>query len=195
MLFAVPSEASTRGLFCGADHPGSGALETAQRSPVSRKLLRYLLPTAVGVVLFVTPLAVAMDPGLRPWMAPFAGDHSWLVLVSLVFILFGRLITMLAAWQLRSCARRGDQSLQVTGLFRRSRNPILVGLYLFYAGNCIWLPSAVTWGGFSLYVWAMHHRVLMEEGLLLARFKGEYLAYFERVPRYVGVLRRAPEHR
>jgi len=149
----------------------------------------------VGVGLFVFPLAVAADSDLRSWTVPFLQDAPRLAPAALALIWVGRLVTSLAAWQLHSCARRGDRSLQRTGLFRYSRNPILVGLYLFYAGNCLWLPSVMTCGGFGLYAWSMHRRVLMEEGFLLAKFKAEYHAYLERVPRYLGGLRRMSDRR
>lgn len=194
-VFAVPSEASTLQILTGEAETGGGELAAARRRSTLFKLFCYLLPTALGVVLFVLPLVVTIAPVSRGWILALTDEDSTLVVVGLVMILIGRIVTELAVHQLRGGMRQDYQPLQRNGLFGLSRNPILVGMYLFYLGNCVWLTSPLLWAGFLLYTFNMHRRVLMEEGFLRARFGEEYLTYVASVPRYVGLLRSSSENR
>ena len=58
-LFPIPSEASTLDLLThGGDGTASGALSQARDRSIAAKLLLFLLPTAIGVVLFLMPLVL-----------------------------------------------------------------------------------------------------------------------------------------
>ncbi len=194
-VFAIPSEASTLQLMTGETAVGSQRLASARRRTVAAKLLRYLLPTAIGVTLFLLPLAVACWPAVRPWTLVVAAESRTGVVAGLALILAGRLLTFTAVLHLRRRLRGGEHRLQRGGIFGVSRNPILVGMYLFYLGNCLWLPTPLLWAGFVLYVINMHRRVLMEEGFLEARFGADYIGYRSAVPRYVGFRRSSSDTR
>jgi len=194
-IFPVPSEASTMRILNEGDHLDGVDPQNARRRSTARKLLEFLLPTTVVMVLFVLPLLVAWDPRLRPWTFPLSDGTPEFVMTGLGLIFVGRLVTGFAVLQLYRALGHDGPSLQCAGPFRFSRNPILVGLYLFYIGNCVWLPSPMIWGGFVLYAWSMHRRVLMEEGVLRTRFQGNYLDYMASVPRYLGIPRRPSQPR
>ena len=190
---AVPSEASTLQLFtkeAGTD--GGGRLAGARSRSFLGKVVCYFLPTALGVVMFVAPLAVACWPPLTEWALPIVdtrGDGPIgpvLIWTGLALVFAGRILTTVAALQLRRRHHRGDHALQPGGLFAVSRNPILLGMYLFYLGNCVWLPSPMLWAGFVPYAWNMHRRVLIEEDFLRTRLGHRYVDYLASAPRYVG---------
>jgi protein-S-isoprenylcysteine O-methyltransferase Ste14 len=76
-------------------------------------------------------------------------------------------------------------SLKVNGLFRFSRNPMYVGVYttvvgsILYTGNLILLIV-------GLYIIFVHHRIILAEEVFLRReFGDEYVAYTQRVRRYL----------
>lgn len=192
-LFALPSEASTLQLFTGEAEPGDQRLAEARRRPAWVKALCYLLPTALGVLCFLLPLAVLFWPPLAELLLPLPDWPAVMTAGGLGLILAGRLLCTVAVFQLRRQHRRGQHELQPKGLFRFTRNPILLGMYLFYLGNCLWLPSPFLAAGFWLYTWNMHRRVLMEEDFLSARLGAAYRAYLAAVPRYLGIPRRGSE--
>ena len=194
-VFAIPSEASTLQILGKREAATGGNLARARAQRLLSKVWRYFLPTAVGVLLFVLPLCVAIFPALRDYaLCPLDTGSSGLV-VGLSMVMLGRFITFTAVVQLRRRLHRGTHTLQQHGVFRFSRNPILLGMYLFYLGNAVWLPSPLLWVGFLLYAGNMHRRVLMEEGYLRNRFGEAYGSYLAEVPRYVGLGNHSPDPR
>lgn len=186
-VFPVPSEASTYQLLTKAAPEGADddAVVAARERPTMFKVWWYLVPTALGVICFLLPLAVVFMPGLRSWLVPIddspSAAQTW---TAVGLILAGRVVTFTSVLQVRRSRRAGD--LQPRGLFAWSRNPGLVGMYLLYAGLCVSVPSVVLLVGFVLYLWNMHRRVLMEESHLARTVGAAYEEYRGRVPRYVG---------
>jgi protein-S-isoprenylcysteine O-methyltransferase Ste14 len=78
-----------------------------------------------------------------------------------------------------------DTSLRTDGLFRMSRNPMYVGVYLTIAASTLYTtnPLVILLG---VFVIAVHHRiVLAEENHLRKVFGREYLEYCSRVRQYI----------
>lgn len=185
ILLPVPSEASTWQLFRPRTRvAGSGCeLGRAQSLPAPSKLLGYLLPTAVVILLFLLPLLCAIVPGMRERMPWSITPGQWLLAAGLWLVAAGRALTIKTAIGLRRQRRRGG--LRQHGLFSWSRNPGLIGMFAFYLGNCALCPSLVLLLGLPLYAWNMHRRVRMEEAWLLDVHGTAYATYAERVPRYL----------
>lgn len=185
LVFPIPSEASTWQLLAsGGEQAPSGLaadeLARARRRTTPAKLLSYLLPTALGVALFLVPLAGMFVAPLRDLLTcPPQSASSW---SGVVLIALGRTVTFTSVLQLRA-ARREPRGL-AHGLFRWSRNPGLVGMYGFYAGLCLVCLSPYMALGFPLYVANMHRRVRMEESHLEQRLGDSWRAYRGAVPRY-----------
>jgi len=79
--------------------------------------------------------------------------------------------------------------LRTTGIYQYSRNPQLVGGFLFILGYAMLWP---TWIGFlwaSLWLLITHLMVRGEEEHLKSVFGDEYQVYFQRTPRYLGLPR------
>ena len=79
--------------------------------------------------------------------------------------------------------------LRTSGLYRYSRNPQLVGGFLFVAGYALLWP---TWlGGLWAGVWLIvaHWMVQGEEAHLKQIFGAAYAEYCARTPRYLGLPR------
>lgn len=188
VCFPIPSEASTYQILFEDDerdpHVAGAPLAGARGRTSLGKLLRYLLPTALGVALFAIPPIALLVPELPQGLWPIHGLETpaarWL---GIGLVVAGRAITFLSALQLRRQKRANN--LQARGLFLLSRNPGLVGMYLFYLGNAFLFPCVVLFLGFLPYVLNMHRRVLMEEGHLLGSIGEDYRRYAEQVPRYL----------
>ena len=182
VAFPIPSEASTWQLVATPANDAADALQRARSRSLPQKLLRYFVPTATCVLLWLVPPAVIFVPSI--------GDALWctrpavLVIPGVVLVVLGRAITFTSVMQLRAQRRSGGDP---RWLFRRSRNPGLVGMFTCYAGLCCLFGSPLLWLGLPLYVANMHARVRMEEANLGARLGSEWAAYAGRVPRYLGL--------
>ncbi len=193
ILFPVPSVASSRQLLSREEETASPHTVIAQvRSlPLPRKMVLLVLPTLLIIVLFLLPPLLLFRPGLHPFLAPLVEPvPPWLSLLGALFVVAGRLLTFastLALRQARLKPLRGelDLPLQTGLLFQRSRNPGLLGMYLFFAGLLLYFPNLVLIAGFAGYLLHMHFRILMEESHLTARYGPAYQRYCRDTPRYL----------
>jgi protein-S-isoprenylcysteine O-methyltransferase Ste14 len=146
-----------------------------------RAVLAFLaLP---GMVAFVVPLFLVTPPGRRRWVEPWG-----LLPLGLGVVVLGLTVRelyvagrgTLAPW---SPPRR----LVTTGLYRRSRNPMYIGVLLILCGWTMglrWWPLAIYTAGVAV---AVHLRVLLHEEPFLARTHPDaWRAYRARVARWVG---------
>jgi len=181
-VFPIPSEASTWQL--ATTRPvdrDADALERARGRSFAQKMLFYFVPTATCVLLWLVPLAVVFVPAVGEALGCMRLDA--LVVPGVALVVLGRAITFASVLQLRAQRRTGGDP---RWLFRRSRNPGLVGMFTCYAGLCCMFGSPLLWLGLPLYVANMHVRVRMEEAHLSARLGDAWRDYAVRVPRYVG---------
>lgn len=184
----VPSVASTRAIWSR-----SGAVEVAY-SPPYRRVFRLSRPQKL--LLFMLPLLVTYGVYLYPLMTLWGsrdplGDH--LITTSILsdglaafLIVAGRAITLASVLTIRSDGRGAADApaLYTDGPFRHSRNPGLVGMYVFVTG--LWLagPSLVMLAGMLVYFLHMDFKVRMEEDYLQNQFREAYSAYRRRTSRY-----------
>lgn len=73
----------------------------------------------------------------------------------------------------------------ITGLYKISRNPQLVMMYLTTLGNCLAIGSWTALIIFCLSIIAGHFRILGEEKRLTEQYGDSYLEYKKKVPRYL----------
>lgn len=190
-VFPIPSEASTWQLLAsgGTDQGAAGPgdpLRQARGKSTAAKLLRFLLPTALGVALWLLPLACVLLAPVWPALPGALWVHrvAWLAWPGIALVALGRSLTFASVLQLRAARRR--PAAGPGWLFRRSRNPGLVGMYACYLGFCVVFGTPWLWLGLPLYVANMHGRVRMEEAHLGRRHGEAWRAYAARVPRYLG---------
>jgi protein-S-isoprenylcysteine O-methyltransferase Ste14 len=132
-------------------------------------------------MLWLLPLGCILVPGFAD--AVWCTSVPRLQVVGLSLVVFGRAVTFASVLQLRAQHRRGASP---GWLFRRSRNPGLVGMFACYLGLCCLFGSPLLWLGLPLYVGNMHGRVRMEEAHLSTRLGAAWSDYAARVPRYLG---------
>lgn len=179
-MFPIPSEASTWQLLAGRDGPSAVALQRVHATARSRRLLVLLLPTAIGVLAWLLPLLLIVVPGCRAALSLVLPDA--VTIVGIAAIVLGRTITFGSVLQLRA-AKRNERL--PGGLFLRSRNPGLVGMYVCYLGLMLGYGLPLLAVVLPLYVGNMHRRVRLEEAQLDFEHGASWRDYAARVPRYL----------
>lgn len=185
-LLHVPSVASSLSIW------RKPATIVAGYSPAYRNV--FELSRGWKLLLFVLPLLAAYATFLYPLLAlvgahdPF-GDHAFRTGgvsagVAGLLIVGGRTLTLSSVLSLRGSAVDAPRPLRTGGLFRSSRNPGLVGMYLFAAGLWVAAPSFTILACMAVYVVYMDFKVRMEEDFLESRFGASYVEYRHRTGRY-----------
>jgi protein-S-isoprenylcysteine O-methyltransferase Ste14 len=154
--------------------------------PRSLKVLVLGVPLAAAYGVFVFPLLVLWR-GADPFGDYLYAPSATTDLLGLCMVVAGRALALAAVVTIRrQNEQRGDSfRLHVSGPFRWSRNPGLVGMYLFVAGLWLVAPSASMALGIVLYVAYMDFKVRMEEDFLANKFGGSYAEYRLRTGRYL----------
>jgi protein-S-isoprenylcysteine O-methyltransferase Ste14 len=110
------------------------------------------------------------------------GIGSFLIVVGLIAIV----IAMAWIGLPRSWGQQVDV-LRVSGPYRVSRNPQILGGALLIVGVFFLQPSLYALGWVILCAIMLHMMALTEEEHLRERFGVEYEQYTVRVPRYLGI--------
>ena len=156
-----------------------------------RNVLGYLL----GFLVFVAGI-----PALMWWVSgrpfPWIPGFPWWML-SLLLMVPG---LALSIWSVVHMKRVGEgnpfdaynheiaqrtRHLMTDGPYRFSRNPMLLGVYVYDVGVLLWLLSWWPLVVFAVEVVFLTLQVRSEEKRLAADFGEEYLAYKQKVPRYL----------
>lgn len=180
VVFPIPSEASVVQLVGSHGAGDAPELAAARARSLPARIVRFLLPTALCIALFLLPLVWVFAPGARAALAPWS--HPDLLWPGVAVVVLGRYLTFGSVLQLRAAKRRDELP---GGVFLRSRNPGLVGMFVMYAGLCVAVGGPWLWLGAPLYFANMHARVKLEEANLDARFSSSWREYVRRVPRYL----------
>ena len=181
-VFPIPSEASVAQLLA-ADGDAEGSEDPLQRARARStlgKLFAFALPTVLGVALFLLPLVAIAWPASRELLFPI--QLPSFVSIGVALVALGRAVTFGSVLQLRRAKRAGALP---GGMFRVSRNPGLVGMYVFYLGLCLIYGGPWLWIGVPLYIGNMHGRVRLEEAHNEARRGDEWRDYTRQVARYL----------
>ncbi len=106
-----------------------------------------------------------------------------LLAVGVVF--FTLAITRLGTFSLRVGLAQEDTSLRTTGIYRFSRNPMLLGLYLMALGSAIYVQCPINWILVIIALTVHHKIILAEEVFLQNRFGEQWIRYRNNVHRYL----------
>ena len=158
------------------------------------KKQKELLGYALGGLLFVLIIPTLMWLASRmpnPLDAPLARP-----IVAIVLAVLG---LSLSIWSIIYMRRKGDgnpmdafghevaprtKHLMTDGPYRLSRNPMLTGSFIYYAGMCVWLWAWPALLVFVVFIVIMLLQVRTEEQRLRADFGEEYEAYCQRTGRF-----------
>jgi protein-S-isoprenylcysteine O-methyltransferase Ste14 len=106
-------------------------------------------------------------------------------LLGIGVMLFTLAIIRLGTFSLRVGLAQENTSLRTTGLYRFSRNPMLLGLYLMALGSAIYVQNPINWM-LVIIALSVHHKIILAEEVFLEnRFGDEWIEYRNKVRRYI----------
>jgi protein-S-isoprenylcysteine O-methyltransferase Ste14 len=158
------------------------------------KKLREIAGYVLGGLMFVLLIPTLM------WLAsgrPHLGDISvWRIVIAAVLAVFG---IALSVWSIVYMRHKGDgnpmdafghevaprtRHLMTDGPYRLSRNPMLTGSFVYFAGVCLCLCTWQALLVFVAFIAIMLLQVRSEEKRLLRDFGAEYEEYCKRTGRF-----------
>jgi protein-S-isoprenylcysteine O-methyltransferase Ste14 len=187
-VLRVSSVASSLNILRADAFVVAGYSEKYRKILARGKAMKLLLsaPLVVVYALYAYPLVViALGPDpLGDYVFSPGPAAGW---AGIGLIVFGRGLAVAAALSLRRHARSSlvPLALEVSGPFRWSRNPGLVGMYAFVVGMWLTMPSAGLAAAIVVYVVHMDVKVRMEEDFLTNTFGRSYADYRMRTGRYL----------
>lgn len=138
--------------------------------------------SAILAVFFMPNLIVGL---FVPWIGLPA---TALQAVGFVLITAGSMACLVPTIGFRSAKKvvgMEPGGLEVSGLYRYSRNPQYIGYGLFLLGWALCGHSAKTFVGVALYWVVVHLTILIEEEHLIEVFGDAYKDYKDSTPRYL----------
>jgi protein-S-isoprenylcysteine O-methyltransferase Ste14 len=111
----------------------------------------------------------------------------WLcvVFMGIGVLLFTLAISSLGTFSLRVGLAQEKTALRTTGIYRLTRNPMLLGLYYIAIGSAIYVQNPVNWVLILIAVTIHHKIILAEEKFLHGRFGEAWTEYTNKVHRYL----------
>jgi protein-S-isoprenylcysteine O-methyltransferase Ste14 len=114
---------------------------------------------------------------------------DYLSYIAIVFLWAGTILMITAFMSIGESLKVGlpstPSNLATTGIYRYTRNPIYIGVFLISIGSCLYFPDLVNIS-FTLFGIYMHHRIILgEERFLSSRFGNDWQKYTACVRRYL----------
>ena len=106
-------------------------------------------------------------------------------LLGIGVMLFTLAIIRLGTFSLRVGLAQENTTLRTTGIYRFSRNPMLLGLYLIALGSAIYVQNPINWILVMVALTVHHKIILAEENFLHERFNDPWIEYRNKVRRYI----------
>jgi protein-S-isoprenylcysteine O-methyltransferase Ste14 len=148
--------------------------------------------------LKVPPPAAALLVALAMWLVAYGLDELAFALaerraVSIVLVALGVAVSVAGTWSfwrarttVNPTRPEAASSLVATGVFRVTRNPMYLGLFLVLAGWAAHLANIAALAGpllFALYI--TRFQILPEERVLAAKFGPDFETYKLRTRRWI----------
>ena len=168
-LFRVPSKV--------------GFFENFKRQKSKRKGLFRTILILLGFATFLYPaFYLVFFKTDNPY-----SDSVYNLILAIFLIVFGRLLSLVAVFRIRkkNTQKENHFYLHTDGIYKISRNPIQVGLYLFLIGLWLLFSSYVFLVGILIYIIYMHFMIKLEEDFLRNRFGETYKFYCSCTKRYL----------
>jgi protein-S-isoprenylcysteine O-methyltransferase Ste14 len=106
-------------------------------------------------------------------------------LVGIGVMFFTLAILKLGTFSLRVGLAQQNTSLRTTGVYRFSRNPMLLGLYLMALGSAVYVQNPINWM-LVIIALTIHHKIILaEEVSMESRFGEQWIEYRNQVRRYI----------
>jgi len=149
--------------------------------PMSKKILVFVIPMIFIYVLHVLPAYLLIEIF---YYEAFAIKMSILGYLGIALVVVGRIISHLYLNAIQKIKKETQEGFVNNGIFKLSRNPGLLGLYISFLGFIVIKPMPLFIICFVVYVFYMHFKVKMEEDYLNNKHGDEYNGYLQKTRRY-----------
>ncbi len=148
----------------------------------SIKIIIFIVPLVFIYVLHLYPISIIIDFINGRTQSSLA----YYTLASSI-VLLGRIISLVYIFKIRKENEQKDDKfrLHTDSVFRYSRNPGLMSLYISFIGFGLMIPTVFYWVCLFIYIGHMHFKVLMEEDFLGNKFGSDYISYINKSKRYL----------
>jgi len=184
-FYNIPSVVSTKEIFNLKNGAVDNFSETIKRyltwSPL-KKVLVFVLPLLFVYILHFAPAYFLYDIINNN---VFPSNSIILSGLSIFLIVLGRVVSHLYLFAIYKIKTKAYEGFVNEGVFKFSRNPGLIGLYLSFLGFVIMKPSAFLLFCYLVYILHMHFKIKMEENYLTNKHGEEYSSYLEKTRRYL----------
>lgn len=152
-----------------------------------QKILVFNLPLVGVYMTFLFPLWLLLNRGNLLGPAIFS-ENVVAQILGILLVFVGRVITLASVVSIRKENSQQKECFKLhTGhVFNKSRNPGLLGMYIFMLGILLCLPSLMLLCGLIYYIVYMHFKVKMEEDFLMNKFGSHYQRYLHQTGRYIS---------
>jgi protein-S-isoprenylcysteine O-methyltransferase Ste14 len=131
----------------------------------------------IPIQLFIVNLSLFEQRSLFFWICA--------VFLGIGVMLFTFAVTKLGTFSLRVGLAQENTTLRTTGVYRLSRNPMLLGLYLMAFSSAFYVQNPINWI-LVIIALTVHHRIILaEEVFMESRFGEKWIEYKNKVRRYV----------
>jgi protein-S-isoprenylcysteine O-methyltransferase Ste14 len=161
------------------------------RSARATQQLRDALFVALLLIMTTQAIAAAIEPAVVNRDSIFAAPLGELALAGGAGLLVGGTVLMVAAqlrlgksWRI-GIDEAACPGLVTGGLYRFSRNPIFLGMFIVLAGLTVLLPTWLSVVALLGSIICVRSQVLEEEAYLTATYGPAYQSYVRRVGRFL----------
>jgi len=185
VFFPVPSVASTYQLVFvdKTRQKTKSRLNTIKDWPIWKKLLFLSIPVLINITVFLCPFFFGLN--IINW--DMILSHDFFTALGVIFLVSGRGITFFSVIQIKKINRsiNHQKYLHQKRWFRWSRNPGLLGMYIFILGVWLLYSHPLFLVGIIFYIFYMHFKILLEEDYLMEKFGEKYQNYLKQTRRYL----------
>jgi protein-S-isoprenylcysteine O-methyltransferase Ste14 len=179
-FFHVPSVANTQVFFTNDKTiiENYNKYQYVFRWSKKKKILCFVIPHVLNLLSFFFPLLLL-----------FFHQNSWnnWSTIGLIIAIIGRFLSFFSMLEIRKNNSQKDSefTLHTQGIFSISRNPIQLGMYVFYIGICLINFKYLLIIPFLFYFFYNDFRIHIEEDFLEVKFKELYTDYKLKTKRYL----------
>lgn len=184
----VPSVSSTWQLIFPSDEmerilDKGSLLYKFQHFSFPEKIIWVIIPYIISTVGYCYPIFMLV----LFYLGKIDVAPTIFSLVGVLLLILGRAITIYSALTIRrnNSQKNEEFELKTKGIFKKSRNPIVLGLHVGVLGMILIFPSWLFLILTIAYVLHIHFKIVLEEDFLRQFFKDNYETYHSKTKRYL----------
>lgn len=147
-----------------------------------KKILVFVVPLVFIYILHALPAYVLYQTHFNDTVLT---NTYFSFYIGIFLVIIGRLISHFYLISIRKIKEKSFEGFIESGLFKYSRNPGLIGLFISFLGLLIIQPSIFFLICFIIYIVHMHFKIKMEEDYLINKHGEEYKLYLQKTRRYL----------